>query len=109
MSATSPLPVEFLASARIGEKGQLTVPKEYRDALGLEAGAPMAVLRCGDGLMLVPEQTRFRRLCESIAGTLAGAGVGTTELLDTLPETRRRVFRRRYPQLAGPARERRRR
>jgi len=29
------LPVTYLATARLGEKGQITVPKEYREALAL--------------------------------------------------------------------------
>jgi hypothetical protein len=28
--------VEFLATTRLGEKGQMTVPKEYRSKLGLK-------------------------------------------------------------------------
>ena len=31
----STLPVAYLATARLGEKGQITVPKEYREALAL--------------------------------------------------------------------------
>ena len=57
-AGTSTPSVEYLATTRIGEKGQLTVPKEYRDRLGLDPGAPMAVLRIGDGLILIPERTR---------------------------------------------------
>jgi len=55
---------------RIGEKGQLTIPKAYRDELGLDTGAPVAVLRIGEGLILIPEHNRFRILCESIASVL---------------------------------------
>ena len=39
--------VEYVAHTRIGEKGQLTIPKQYRDELGLDTGAPVAVLRIG--------------------------------------------------------------
>ena len=92
--------VEYLATTRIGEKGQLTVPKEYRDELGLEPGAPMAVLRVGEGLILMPEQARFRTLCESISSALEGAGVTEADLQATLPEARQRVFARRYPKAA---------
>jgi AbrB family looped-hinge helix DNA binding protein len=63
--------VEYVANTRIGEKGQLTIPKQYRDELGLEAGASVAVLRVGEGLMLIPEHNRFRILCESIASCLS--------------------------------------
>jgi AbrB family looped-hinge helix DNA binding protein len=87
----------------MGEKGQLTLPKEYRDATRLEPGAPVAVLRVGDALILMPEQTRFNALCESISSALEGLNIAEADLQETLPEARRRVFARRYPKLASEA------
>jgi AbrB family looped-hinge helix DNA binding protein len=101
--------VEYVANTRIGEKGQLTIPKQYRDELGLETGAPVAVLRVGEALILVPQQDRFRALCESIASVFERRQVGPADLLDTLPEARERIFARRYPELAGPRRRSKRR
>jgi len=92
--------VEYVAHTRIGEKGQLTIPKQYRDELGLDTGAPVAVLRIGEGLMLIPEQNRFRILCESIASVLEHRQLPPADLLETLAEARQRVFVRRYPELA---------
>jgi AbrB family looped-hinge helix DNA binding protein len=62
--------VEYLAHTRIGEKGQLTIPKAYRDELGLDTGAPVAVLRIGEGLILIPEPVSgpLRLYCLSIRG-----------------------------------------
>jgi hypothetical protein len=70
----------------------------------LDAGASIAVLRVGEGLMLIPEQNRFRILCESIAAVFERRLLTPTVLLDTLPEARQRVFARRYPELAGQER-----
>ena len=100
MSAANEVLVEYLATSRIGEKGQLTVPKEYRDAMGLEPGAPVAVLRVGDGLILMPEHARFNQLCDSISAALEGAGLTEAEIQATLPEARQRIFARHYPKLA---------
>ena len=91
--------VEFLSTTRMGEKGQMTVPKEYRTDLGLKPGAPISVLRVGRGLILMPEQTRFERLCDQVASTLEGAGITESDLQNTLPEARRRVVTRHYPRL----------
>src|SRR5258708_33720740 len=99
--STSQPQVEYVAHTRIGEKGQLTIPKLYRDELGLKTGAPVAVLRIGEGLMLIPEQNRFRLLCDSIASVLDHQRLSPEDLLDTLPEARQRVFVRQYPELAG--------
>jgi AbrB family looped-hinge helix DNA binding protein len=100
--STSQSQVEYVAHTRIGEKGQLTIPKLYRDELGLDTGAPIAVLRIGEGLMLIPEQNRFRILCESIASVLERRQLAPADLIETLPAARRRVFSRRYPELAEP-------
>jgi AbrB family looped-hinge helix DNA binding protein len=88
--------LEYLTTAKIGEKGQLTVPKQFREDLGLGTGAPFAVLRLGDGLILLPEQQRFEHLCEQISSALTRAGLTMEATLATLPETRKRVFARRY-------------
>jgi AbrB family looped-hinge helix DNA binding protein len=108
MAATQPL-LEYLTTTKIGEKGQLTVPKQFREDLGLESGAPFAVLRLGDGLILLPEQRRFDLLCERISSAIAANGTTPEAVLATLPETRRRLYERRYVvpiQKAAPVRRR---
>ena len=95
------LPVVYLTTASLGEKGQITVPKEYRDAVALKAGAPISVLQLGSGLVLIPEQARFHELCDRLAHAFAGQGLAVRRLLQTLPTTRERVFARRYPELAA--------
>ena len=94
--STQNTPLEYMTSARIGEKGQLTVPKRFRKDLGLGAGAPFAVLRLGDGLILLPEQQRFERLCDRIGSALTAAGLTPEDILATLPEARDRAYVRRY-------------
>lgn len=96
--------IEYLATTRMGERGTMTLPKEYRDALKLETGAPVTVLRFGDGLILMPEQKRFEQLCDSLAARLERAGITEAALQATLPDTRRQMMQRRYPKLfAGKA------
>ena len=94
--ATHDSTLEYLATTKIGEKGQLTVPKQFRQELGLGTGAPFAVLRLGDGLILLPEQQRFERLCQSISLSLTATGLTQEDLLATLPEARNRVYARHY-------------
>jgi len=94
--ATHDPAIEYLATTKIGEKGQLTVPKQFREDLGLDAGAPFAVLRMGDALLLLPQQQQFERLCQKISESLTNAGVTEEIALATLPEARKRVFERHY-------------
>ena len=94
--ATQRVAIEYLTTTKIGEKGQLTVPKQFREELALGPGAPVAVLRLGDGLILLPEQKRFEHFCERISSALTAAGVTEKMLLATLPEARKRVYERHY-------------
>ena len=93
--------IEYLTTTKIGEKGQLTVPKQFREELGLGMGAPFAVLRLGDGLVLLPEQRRFDRLCEQVGAALTHAGIMPEAILASLPAARARVFARRYKNVAA--------
>ena len=94
--------LEYLTTTKIGEKGQLTVPKQFRKDLGLGTGAPFAVLRLGDGLVLLPEQQRFEHLCAQVGAALTSAGLTPQAILATLPEARKRVFARRYKKSNSP-------
>jgi AbrB family looped-hinge helix DNA binding protein len=100
--------LEYLTTTKIGEKGQLTVPKQFREDLGLGAGAPLAVLRLGDGLILLPELQRFAQLCEQVGARLTRAGLTPDDLLTTLPEARNRVYKRSYGKKASASLGRRR-
>jgi AbrB family looped-hinge helix DNA binding protein len=99
--ATQNPPLEYMTTTKIGEKGQLTVPKQFRDELGLGIGAPFAVLRLGDGLILLPEQRRFEQLCERVSSRLTAAGLRSEDVLATNPEARNRVYARRYGKKPG--------
>jgi AbrB family looped-hinge helix DNA binding protein len=94
--ATHNTTLEYLTTTKIGEKGQLTVPKQFREELGLGNGAPFTVLRLGDGLILLPEQQRFEQLCQKVSSSLTAAGATPEDILATLPEARKRVYAERY-------------
>jgi AbrB family looped-hinge helix DNA binding protein len=100
MAATAPV-VEFLASTTIGEKGQLTVPKNFRDELRLKPGAPVAILRIGNGLILVPEQERFERLCEQVSNALLSAGITVESAVESLPEIRQQLYEEHYGKIGA--------
>jgi AbrB family looped-hinge helix DNA binding protein len=96
LMATHNALLEYLTTTKIGEKGQLTVPKQFREDLGLRSGAPVAVLGLGDGLILLPEEQRFEQLCERVSSRLAGAGLTPEDVLATLAEARHNVYARHY-------------
>lgn len=85
-----------LVTIKMGKGGQVRVPKQFRQELGLGSGAAFAVLRLGDGLILFPKQRRFEKLCEQVSSKLESAGLTASDLLATLPKARDRVCARRY-------------
>ncbi len=88
--------IEFLTATKIDEKGEITVPKQFREDLGIGIGARVGVLRVGDALVVLRERRGFERLCGRVRSALTEAGVTRGEFLATLPEVRKRVFARRY-------------
>lgn len=99
--ATREITIEYLTTTKIGEKGQLTVPKQFREDLQLEIGSPFAVLRIGSGLILLPDQHRFDQLCGRVSAALLASGAKPEDLLATLPEARDRIYARRYGRKAS--------
>ncbi|MCE9586376.1 AbrB/MazE/SpoVT family DNA-binding domain-containing protein [Candidatus Uhrbacteria bacterium] len=39
----------LLGSTVMGERGQVVIPKEFRDKMGLESGSRLVVMQHGDG------------------------------------------------------------
>jgi AbrB family looped-hinge helix DNA binding protein len=96
MSASSNSIGEALASTKIGENGQVTVPKKLRRGLHLVPGTSVAMIRMGDALILLPQQEEFERATSEMQTILARAGITAEDVLATLPATRQRLFKQRY-------------
>src|SRR5437667_11592672 len=101
--ATRGTTLQYLTTTKIGEKGQLTVPKQFRQDLGLGTGAPFAVLRLGDGLILLQEQQRFEQLCQRLCSSILAAGMTLEDLLVTRPEARNRIQAQRADTNSSPS------
>jgi len=89
--------VTYYSSIRLSEKGQMVLPKEYRDEMRLNAGSPIAVLKIGNGLLLLPEMEKFNALCSSIESVLLKNDLTADDFLETLDETRNELFEEIYP------------
>lgn len=87
----------YLSTVRLSEKGQLVLPKEYRDEQNLKAGSDLAALRIGNALLLLPQTERFERVCRSIETVLSEHDLTAADFLNTLDETREELFAELYP------------
>ena len=65
-----------MAVATMTSKGQLTVPKEIRDRLGLEPGDKVELLPSGEGAVTMRKRRRLR--LDEVFGTLPTNGVNAT-------------------------------
>ncbi len=92
--------IAYFSTVRLSEKGQMVLPKEYRDEQKLQAGSDMAALKIGNGLLLLPQMDRFNALCNSIEGVLTKNNLTTDDFLETLDETREEIFKEIYPNAA---------
>lgn len=83
-------------AVRMNEQGEVAVPEPWRDRLDLRPGATLTLLPFGEGLLLLPEQTRLESVLQRIRARLAQTQHTPDDVLATLPEARARVFERLY-------------
>lgn len=78
---------------RVTEKGQVTIPKEIRDHLGIRPGSEVAFVRDANKVQLVvnnDDETRehrmrrFHEALERMAGTFDSGGMDGKEYVDWL-------------------------
>jgi AbrB family looped-hinge helix DNA binding protein len=74
---------------RVTEKGQVTIPKEIRDRLGIAAGSEVAFVTTEGGAMLVKlddagvhKISSFEEWAASVQGTMDTQGMTTDEYVD---------------------------
>ncbi len=76
---------------RVTEKGQVTIPKEIRDRLGIGPGSEVDFIASGSGAMLVkiaeaadPAIHDFEDWLERVRGTMDLDGMTTDEFMEFL-------------------------
>ncbi|HWD29304.1 MAG TPA: AbrB/MazE/SpoVT family DNA-binding domain-containing protein [Rhizomicrobium sp.] len=74
---------------RITSKGQVTIPKRVRDALGLETGSEVTFGMAEDGRVFVmpeekPEKSEYMKRLEQVRGTFKWDGLSTDEIMKLL-------------------------
>lgn len=68
--------------ATVSSKGQLVIPAELRQSLGIESGTRVAIRRQGDELILSPAtQETTRRVLARLRGMTAGGPSMTDQLI----------------------------
>jgi AbrB family looped-hinge helix DNA binding protein len=78
-----PFCYDYEMAQKVGPKGQVVIPKKFRDELGLESGDEVVVSLSGNGVLIQPVHTT-----QSLRGMFAGSG-----MLKMLMDDRRKEAR----------------
>ena len=81
---------------KLRERGQVTIPYEYRKDLGLGKEDVLNVLKIGDVLILVPRQLAGDALSRKIESTMKKKRLTLDNLLSSLREQRKRYSKETY-------------
>lgn len=80
----------------VDEKGRISLSKPVRNALGIQAGSPVALVVLDHALLLIPQDAHLAALMERAAAALSAAGLTVRDVLDELPAAREEVMREAY-------------
>ena len=83
-----------VATTTLSSKGQVVIPEDVRNALGLEPGAQFVVMGDGDVVILkrieTPAKTEFRALAAKVRGQARRAGLNPADVQRAIRKVRRR-------------------
>lgn len=75
---------------KMRERGQLTIPYEYRKELGLDEKGMVNIVKIGDVLVLTRKQLIGDAVSKKIENTMKKKGLSLEDLLNNLKEQRKR-------------------
>ena len=90
MITTVPKPIKLWG------RGQLTIPKELREALKLEEEGQLTLFLVGRCMVLTPKRLLRASLAKEVERAMKANKMGLQELLETLRQERQRYHREPY-------------
>ena len=86
---------------KVDAEGNLTLPMELRESLGLQIGDTLKVMQTDDYVLLIPKRLLVPEFAEYMSKLLAEKGLTVDDLLASGEEIRDELFRERYGGLSG--------
>lgn len=90
MSTLKPIVTE------IKTKGQMTIPKQIRDATHLEEGQVVTLMVIGDSILVIPKKLQIDEARRQIAKILKRSGLSPEDVLKGLKGARESVYKETY-------------
>lgn len=81
---------------RLRQRGQITVPREVRDRLGVDEGDTLTLVQVGSVLLLTPKRPVVPLLADRIVQLMEEEGVTLADLLIGLEEERAAIYEERW-------------
>ena len=80
----------------IGEKGQITLPSEWRAKYGLKKGDIVSFVETKEGLMILPRVALAMDALDRIGEALKERGISLEELLEDSEGSREDIYNEKY-------------
>ena len=81
---------------RVQEKGQVTLPTEVREKLGLKKGDLVAVIETDEGVLISPQEIVATKALDRIGELLKEKGVSLEEIIESGRQERTGVIEKKY-------------
>lgn len=81
---------------RVQEKGQVTLPTEVRERLGLKKGDLVAVVETEEGVLISPQEIVATKALDRIGQVLREKGLSLEELIESGREERGSIIEKKY-------------
>lgn len=80
----------------VQEKGQVTIPSEIREKLGLKKGDYVAFVETAQGILITPREVVAMEALEKISTVLKEQGISLEELMQTGRDNRDTLIEEEY-------------
>ncbi len=81
---------------KLRDRGQITIPSEYRKSLGLKSEDVLNILKVGDMLILVPRRLEGDLLASKMEQLMKGKGLTLDDLFEDLKQQRKKYMKDKY-------------
>lgn len=81
---------------RVQEKGQVTLPSQVRERLGLKKGDLVAVMETDEGVLISPQEIVATKALDRIGQVLKEKGLSLEELIESGRDIRGKMVEEKY-------------
>lgn len=82
--------------SRVQKKGQVTIPAEMRERLGLREGDWVAFVETEAGILISPQEMLAMQALDQIGAALKEQGVSLEDLIESGREERAAIIKEKY-------------